>query len=545
MVVQLQRFTLGELIDQAVMRYSSKKALIYEGSVMTYEQLGRNVNHLARGLMELGVAKGDKVGIWMVDNYAWVYSYFAITKIGAIAVPINARYRIHDAKYILSHAEITALIISDLKPEVQNYVGMMYQLCPEIREFKSGPMDLKDFRRLRYVLTVGPRSHDGMLTIDRVMDMGMKVPDNDLRSRYPVEPEDIAVLQYTSGTTSFPKGCVITQDIVVRNSLACALRLEIEESGDVFCDVMPPYHVIGITFGIVPSIAYGCCRVGMDHFDPLEVFKVVEKEKCTVHSGMADMIKAKLDHPEFRKYDLTSLRKGICGDSPTVFQRVHEVLPNWKIVGLYGLSEVGGNLCTGKRSDSLETRMYTHGTPHESLEIKITDPETGKSLPRNVQGELCASGWTIMKGYYKDPEATKKTIDQDGWLHTGDRACIDQDGQLRWAGRIKDVIKVGGENVSPKEVEDYLIQHPKVQYVQAVGVSDPKLIEVVAAFVELKKGEKCTEDEIIQFCKGKIASFKIPKYVRFVESWPMSATKVQKHKLRDQLEQEFQKAKRS
>ena len=542
MVVQLQKFTLDELIDQAVLKYSSRIALIYEGSIMTYEQLGRNVNRLAKGLVKLGVSKGDKIGIWMPDNYAWVYSYFAITKIGAIAVPINARYRVHEAKYILNHAEVNVLIISDLKPWIQNYVESMYELCPGMSESKSKPLVLKDFPHLRYVLTVGPRSHDGMLTMDQAMDIGMEVTDEDLRSGCPVEPGDIAVLQYTSGTTAFPKGCVITQEIVVRNSLACALRLEIEECGDVFCDVMPPYHVIGITFAIVPSIAYGCCRIGMDHFDPLEVFQVVEKEKCTVHSGMADMIKAELDHPEFSKYDLSSLRKGICGDSPTVFKKVHEVLPNWKIIGLYGLSEVGGNLCTPRTSDSFETRM-THGTPHDGLEIKIIDPATGKSLPRNVQGELCARGWTIMKGYYKDPEATRKTIDQDGWLHTGDRACIGDDGRLRWSGRIKDVMKVGGENVSPKEVEDYLIQYPKVQYVQVVGVSDPKLIEAVAAFVELKKGEKCTEDEIIQFCKGKIASFKIPKYVRFVESWPMSATKVQKNKLREQLEQEFQKAK--
>jgi fatty-acyl-CoA synthase len=542
-----RELTLDKLIDQATAKFSSKKALIYNESTLTYAQLRHHVDNMAKGLIKLGVNKGDKVGIWMVDNPAWIYSYFAAAKARAVIVPINARYKQHEMRYVLKHGEIRTIIISDLKPEIQDYVNMIYEVSPKIRQMDGFQIHVEDLPYLRNVIVVGPRDHAGTVRIDRVIQMGAEEAlDDELRDRQKrLKPEDIAVIQYTSGTTSFPKGCILTHEIVVRNAQACALRLEIEEGKDIFYDVMPPFHVLGICFGIIPSIAYGCCRIGTDHFDPLEALKWIEREKCTVHSGMADMLKAELDHPDFNRYDLSSLRTGFCSDSPIVFKKVDHLLPNWRIFSLYGLSEVGGNLATTRRNDPVEVRIHTHGRPHDGLEVKIVDLESNSDCPIGVEGEICTRGWTVMKGYYKDPEATAKTIDQDGWLHTGDKGLIDNNGRLRWIGRIKDTIKVGGENVAPKEIEDFIILHPKVQAVQVVGVEDPMYTEVVAAFVEVEKGMTCPESEIVDFCRGRIASFKIPRYVRFVETWPMSATKVQKSKLKEQLQRELKQVKAS
>jgi fatty-acyl-CoA synthase len=418
---------------------------------------------------------------------------------------------------------------------------MVYEVCPAIKEQSGLEISVDNYPELKNIIVVGPRDHPGTIGLEQVRLLGSKeVADEELKRRQTkIRPEDLAVIQYTSGTTSFPKGCLITHEIVVRNALACALRLEIEEGRDIFLDVMPPFHVIGSCFGLLPSIAYGCCRIGVDHFDPVEALRWIDRKKCAVHSGMGMMIKAEMDHPDFNNYDLTSLRTGICAGPPSIFQQINELLPTWKIINLYGLSEVGGNLTTTRRNDPIHIAHYTQGTPHDGLKVKIVDPATNKMSMDGTSGEICAKGWSIMKGYYKNPAATAEAIDKNGWLHTGDKGRIDENNQLCFEGRIKDVIKVGGENVSPAEIEDFLMQHPNVKYIQVVGINDPKYEEVAAAFVELKEGAHCTENEIIDYCKGKIASFKIPKFVRFITAWPMSATKVQRFKLREQLEREL------
>jgi len=541
MVLQLNEPTLARLVDQATTQFSSNDALIYNDVTVTYDHLRKSVDDLAKGLMKLGIKKGDKVCIWMTDNVYWIYCYFAIAKVGAVSIPINARYRPHEVEYILKHGDASILIISDMSPEVQDYVKMVYEVCPAIKAQSGLEISVDNYPKLKNIIVVGPRDHSGTIGLEQVMQLGRKeVADDELkRCQTKIRPEDLAVIQYTSGTTSFPKGCLITHEILVRNALACALRLEIEESRDIFMDVMPPYHVLGICFGLIPSVAYGCCRIGVEHFDPLEALKWIDKKKCTVHSGMGMMLKAELDHSDFNKYDLNSLRTGIFAGPPAVFQQLRERLPNWKILNIYGLSEVGGNLTTTRRNDPIPIAQYTQGTPHDGLKVKIIDPETNKTCTDGAAGEICANGWSIMKGYYKNPAATAEAIDKEGWLHTGDKGRIDENNQLCFEGRIKDVIKVGGENVSPTEIEDFLMQHPKAKYIQVVGVNDPKYAEVAAAFVELKEGAHCTENEIIDYCKGKIASFKIPKFVRFVSEWPMSATKVQKFKLRERLEREL------
>ncbi len=541
MILQLSEPTLDRLLDHATTQFASKDALIYNDVTITYDDLRVHVDNLAKGLIKLGVKKGDKVCIWMTDNAFWIYSYFAIARLGAVIVPINARLRSHDVEYVLKHGDVSILIISDMNPDKQDYVKMVYEICPEIAEQSGFEISTGNCPNLKNVIVVGPKNHPGTVRLDRVMEMGKEnVSDDELIQRQTeIRAEDMAVIQYTSGTTSFPKGCLITHEIVVRNALACALRLEIEESGETFMDIMPPYHVLGICFGLIPSIAYGCCRIGVEHFDPLEALKWIDKKKCTVHSGMGMMIKAELDHPDFHKYDLTSLRTGIFAGLSTVLQQMKELLPNWKVLNIYGLSEVGGNVATTRRNDPTHIAHFTQGMPHKGLKVAIIDPETNRVCTDGTSGEICAKGWSIMKGYYKDPKATTEAIDKDGWLHTGDKGRIDENNQLCFEGRIKDILKVGGENVSPIELEDFLMKHPKTKYIQVVGIKDPKYDEVPAAFIELKEDVDCTENEIFDYCRGKIASFKIPKFVRFVKTWPVSATKVQKFKLKDQLEREL------
>jgi fatty-acyl-CoA synthase len=535
-------FTLVKLFDNSINRYGEHEAILYQDTRNTYSQLGQIVNNLAKCFIKLGIRKGDKIGIWMPDNEAWIYSFFAISKAGGVIIPLNARYRENDVAYVLKHAEIKIIIVGDINPDISDYAGMLNSIAPDIQ--KSDDIRISDaqFPDLSYVITVGQRRHRGMLNIDDALKMGEESGlDNELKQRADeVKPDDLCILQYTSGTTAFPKGCMIKHKVITRNSLCCGQRLELEEAKDRLFDPMPPFHVVGLTFGVIPCIASGCCRIGVDHLEPLEALKTMHQEKCTATSGNSTILLSWLDHQDFPKYDVSLLRTGIVFAPLAIVKNVRERLPDYKPINIYGLSEVGGNLTTTHRDDELEIAVNTHGKPHEGMQLKIIDPETGKTLPENSEGEICAKGWSVMEGYYKNPEETAKVIDSDGWFHTGDTGVIEEHGNLIFKGRMKDVIRVGGENVSAAEIEEFLLHNPKVKYVQVVNAPDDRLEEVVAAFIELKDGVESSQEEIIKFCKGKIASFKIPKHVRFVTEWPMSASKVQKFKLKEQITRELQ-----
>ena len=542
MPAEVSKYTLGEVLDAAAAKYAEKEAMVYGKERVTFSQLQERVNDLAKGFIKLGIKKNDKIGIWMPDNPEWIYTYFAAAKVGAVSVPINARHRAKDAQYIINHSETALLVLSDKAPEIVDYAGMMYQMSPTIGTTGGYKLSLPELPFLEYVVTVGKGNHPGMLRIDEVMKLGAdSVSDTELEERQrQVSPEDLAMLQYTSGTTAFPKGCMITHYIIVRNSLACAQRLELIEGEDRSYDPMPPFHILGICYGIIPNITYGCCRIGTEHFDPLEALKIIETEKCTVTYGFETMVIAWLDHPESSKYDLSSLRTGFLAASEELQRIIRSRLPHWKPLNIYGLSEIGGNFCASRTTDDDETRSRCHGVPHDDLLVKIVNPETGQDLLPGREGEILCKGWTVMKGYYKDPEETARAIDKESWFHSGDLGLIDKrSGELIWKGRLKDVLKVGGENVAPAEVEGFLLQQPKVKLVQVVGVPDKKYGEVAAAFIELKDSETASEQEMIDFCRGKIASFKIPRYVRFVKEWPMSATKIQRFKLKEQILKEL------
>ena len=546
MPVEVEKYTIGEVLDKAVARYAEKEAIGYgiesTKERVTYKQLQERVNNLAKGLIALGIKKGDKIGMWMPDSLEWVYMYFAAAKVGAVSVPINARHRINDAEYIINHSDSVLVVISDKAPEKVDYVDMMYSISPGIRDAEDYNLSLSEFPSLRYLVTVGKARHQGMLQIGGVMKLGAdKITDSELNEReHQVSRADLATFLYTSGTTAFPKGCVLTHEIIVRNGLACASCLELDEGQERYYDPTPPFHNLGICYGLITSLVYGCCRIGTEHFDPVEALKIMDTEKCTVTGGFDIIVMAWLEHSDFNKYDLSSLRTGYLAAPPAVQRLVRTRLPGYIPVNIYGLTEIGSNFTSTRRSDEFEVQVGCNGKPHEGLRLKIVAPKTNQEVPIGHRGEICCGGWTLMKGYYKDPATTAKTIDREGWLHTGDVGFIDdKTGYLVWEGRIKDTIKVGGENVAPAEVEGFLLQHPKVRMAQVVGIPDKRYGEVGAAFVELKEGDAASEQEIIDFCRGKIASFKIPRYVRFIEEWPRSATKVQKFKLRNQLQQEL------
>jgi fatty-acyl-CoA synthase len=541
MHINIKDNTLNEIIDTAATKYADREAIAYAEDRVTYRQLEERVNNLAKGFLELGINKGDNIGVWMTDNPHWIYSFFATAKVGATLVPVNPRFRAQDVQFVIKHSDIKLLILSDKSPEIVDYVGIMHEISPIILKSQNYHLTLPEFPLLKYLVTVGKNSHLGMLRIEDVMQSGSKrISDGLLLERQRlVMPEDLALLQYTSGTTANPRGCMVTHGSLVRNCIACSEHLQLEER-DCFYDPMPPFHLLGICFGLIPTMLCGACRFGTDHFDPLETLKVIDNEKCIATSGFETMILAWLNHSEFSKFDTSSLRTGYLAASPELQRFIRSRLPHWKPLNIYGLSEISGNFCASRITDDDETRIRCNGMPHDGLSIKIIDPTTNQDLPPGESGEILCSGWTLMKGYYKDIESTKKTIDQNGWLHTGDQGMIDKkSGELIWIGRLKDVVKVGGENVAPAEVEGLLLQNPKTKLAQVVGVPDKELSEVVAAFVELKENETSNEEEIINFCRGKVASFKIPRYVRFVKEWPMSTTKIQKFKLKEQIIREL------
>ena len=537
----MDRYVLGDVLDEAVSQFGDKEAIIYGHERVTYAQLGERVNNLAKAFLKLGINKGDKVTVWMPDCPEWVYAYFAIAKVGGTYVALNARHRTKDAQYIINHSDTVLLVTSDKIPEIVDYAGMVYQMSPQISEASDYRLSVPEFPTLRYVVAVTTRYHPGIMRFHDVMEIGKQVPDEELSERQSkVQPNDLATLQYTSGTTAFPKGCMITHRIHINNSLACARCLQLRDGEDRFYDPMPPYHGLGLCYGLIPSILHGCCRIGTEHFDAIEALMIIDGEKCTVTNGFDTMILAWFDHPDFKKYDVSSLRTGLIIAQETALRRLVEEMPYFIPINSYGLSEIGGNFTSSMPEDDLEVRIRFHGVPHEGLSLKIIDPDTGAELPAGQPGEILCGGWTLMKGYYKDPEATASTIDKEGYLHTGDRGFIDgKTGQVLWVGRLKDMLKVSGENVAPVEVENLLLEHPKVSIAQVIGVPDEKYVEVPAAFIELKDGESASEQQMIDFCRGKIASFKIPRYVRFIKEWPMSATKIKKNVLKQQLMHEL------
>ena len=524
--------TIGEIFDETVEKYPDNDALVYvEGPRYTYREFKGIVDTVAKGLMHLGVKKGDHVAVWAYNVPEWVILQFATAKIGAVLVTVNINYKAAELEYLLKQSDSRYLFLVEGFRNV-DYVETLYRIMPEAKEGCKS----EKFPFFERAVFLGKEKHPGLLNFQDIVDMGKEVSDEELRAvQDSLDCHDVVNMQYTSGTTGFPKGVMLTHYNIVNNAYWVGNYLDLGEK-DRVCIPVPFFHCFGCVIGTLNSVIHGSTMVPVEVFDAGKVLRAVHEEQCTALYGVPTMFVRELNHPDFARYDLTSLRTGVMAGAPCpieVMKRVMEEMHMTEVTICYGLTEASPVLTQTKRDDPIDKRVETVGKALPHVEIKIVDPETNEELPPNTPGELIARGYGIMKGYYKMPEATEQTV-REGWLHTKDLATMDEEGYIRILGRVDDMIIRGGENVYPREIEEFLYTHPKIKEIAVVGVPHPEYGEEVAAFVQLKEGADATEDEIRQYCLDNIARYKVPKYFFFVDEYPMTASgKIQKFKLRE------------
>jgi len=527
--------TLGQALEEIAGRFPDKSALIFKDQQISYRTLRERVQELAKGFLALGIGKNDKVSIWSGNCPEWVYTQLATALIGAILVPVNTRFRTSELEYILGQSDSTALLLMDSFLNI-DFGAMLREVCPEVRNASPGILQSARLPMLKHIIFLGDRKAPGAFSLSEILRKAESIPDEKLDSALAeVQPDDVIMLQYTSGTTAFPKGVMLTHDGVIRDGYYLGERQTLNSEDILFCP-LPFFHVGGAVISTLSVLTHGAAMAFLETYDALESLKLVHKERCTAMNGIETHFLMMYQHPDFYRYDVSSLKKGWAIGPAEVVRSVYQKMGLTQVLNIYGTSETSPNVTTTFVDDPLELRMAFHGLPHGETEVKIVNPSTGEPLPDGREGEICVRGWNVMKGYYKKPEETAKVIDPQGWLHTGDLGLIDPETRyLKFTGRFKEMLRVGGENVSAMEVESFLLTHPKVKQAQVIGVPDPRLTEVGMAFLELKEGMSATEEEILNFCKGKIANFKIPRYVTFVKEFPMTGSgKVQKFKLKEQ-----------
>ncbi|GBC76798.1 3-[(3aS,4S,7aS)-7a-methyl-1, 5-dioxo-octahydro-1H-inden-4-yl]propanoyl:CoA ligase [bacterium HR08] len=541
------RLTYGAALEHLVARSAEREVFIFHHverpgadgrsarRAYTAAEFSREVDRLARGLLALGVASGERVALWLANVPEAALAEFAVAKIGAILVPINTRFKEGELEYVLRQSEAATLITMERFGDTE-YEAIVRTLCPETSVCAPGHLRSSRLPRLKRLITLGAGA-PGMFAYTDVLALGAESRwELALRRREAeVRPDDVVLIQYTSGSTAFPKGVMLSHDQTLRNAFIMAGRAGLEESDRVL-SAMPMFHIGGSVCALLGAVTRGYVLHVMTKFDAGETLRLFEEERITAYIGIETMFLMLRDHPDFSRRDRSSLRKGWAAGSPTLLRLIAEEIGISSVCSVYGLSECSPNVCITDWRDSLEKRVGTNGRPHPGVEVEIRDPQTGERLAPGQPGEICVRGYVVMKGYYNMPEETARTIDPDGWLHTGDRGLLTEDGYLVFLGRCKDVLRVGGENVSALEVENFLLTHPAVVAAAVVGVPDPRWGEVPAAFVQLKEGELVTEDDVIAYCREHLAPFKVPRYVRFVREFPMTGSgKIQKFLLREHL----------
>lgn len=537
--------TIGDMFDQIVDHYPDRPALISreQGVRLTYRELQAQVDRCARGLIHLGVQKGHRIGIWSPNRAEWCITQFATSKIGAILVNINPAYRLQELEYALKQSGCSALILSP-NFKSSDYTQMIMDLAPELASCAPGQLKTEKLPELTAVIRMGPDSMPGMFTWDELMAMGDLVGQEQLVTRQrELEFDDPINIQYTSGTTGFPKGATLSHHNILNNGYFVA-RLQNFTHNDILCIPVPLYHCFGMVMANLGCITHGAAMVyPSEGFEPLAVLQTVQEERCTALYGVPTMFIAELEHPQFHEFDLTSLRTGVMAGSPCpveIMKRVIDQMHMREVEICYGMTETSP-VSTQTHIDSpLDKRVSTVGVIHPHLEIKIVDPATSQVVPIGETGELCTRGYSVMLGYWNNPEATAQAIDTARWMHTGDLATMDDEGYVNIVGRIKDMIIRGGENIYPREIEEFLYTHPRISDVQVIGVPDPKYGEAIMACIKIKPGEQLTEEEVMAYCQGQIAHFKMPRYIKFVDSFPMTVSgKIQKFLMRRQAVDEL------
>lgn len=534
------KITIGQLVDKMAEANAETEALVYPelGLRYTYPEFRRICDQAAKGLMKLGVKKGEHIAIWATNVPEWVITQFGSSKMGAVMVTVNTNYKTVELEYVLKQSDSTTLLVIQ-GTKSSDYISMVYELCPELYHSRPGQLKSKRLPFLKNVIFIGEERHPGMFSWSDLVDMGREVTDEELATRQAsLKPDDVINMQYTSGTTGFPKGVMLTHHNLIGNARSLAECLAFTNK-DRLCIPVPFFHCFGCVLGTMTCMVSGATMVPLTVFNPVKVLEAIEKERCTAVHGVPTMFIMELEEMEKASFDTSSLRTGIMAGSPCpieVMKKVVDKMGMREITITYGQTEASPGITMTRTDDPLELRVATVGRALPNVEVKIVDAETGREVPRGVQGELCSRGYNTMKGYYKMPEATAGAIDKDGWLHTGDLAVMDENGYCRITGRLKDMIIRGGENIYPREIEEYLYTHPKIKDVQVVGVPSEKYGEEVMAFVQLKPGQTITAQEVQDYCRNKIANYKIPRYVEVVESYPTTASgKIQKYKLREQI----------
>ena len=534
--MQLLDFTLGQILEKWAFETPDKEFIVYPDRDLrfTYKELNNRVDQLAKGLLYIGIKPGDKVGIWAKNVPDWTTLMFATAKIGAILVPINTSYKLTELKYLLNNADIHTLFLVDGSRN-SDYVEMISKLVPELKSQARGSLKSETFPELKNVAFIGPKKYRGMYNLPELMLLGSYVDDIELESvKEMIDAHDVVNMQYTSGTTGFPKGVMLSHYNILNNGFSVGECMKYSAK-DRLLVCVPLFHSLGNTLGVCGIVSHGATMVFTEEFDPLMVFAAVQKEKCTAIYGVPTMFVEELNHPMFDMFDLSSLRTGIMAGDPCSIETMDLVMKKMHIkdiISVYGLNETSPGMTATRTHNSCEVRSTTVGFELPNVEVKIINTKTGDSCEVDEQGEICCRGYNIMKGYYNDPEASARIIDNEGWLHSGDLAVKTKDGFYRITGRLTDVIIRGGENIYPREIENYLIRLEQIEVVEIVAIPSEKYGENVSAFIYLKSGESLTEEDVIDFCKGNIANFKIPKYIFFVNDFPRSANgKIQKHKL--------------
>jgi fatty-acyl-CoA synthase len=536
--------TIGDAFDEVVEKWGDRPAVVvrHQGVRWSYAEFGAAVDAFAAGLLGLGLEAGDRVGIWAPNNIEWLITQFATAKAGLILVNINPAYRKGELAYTLNKVACKALVLAD-RFKSSDYLGMLHSLAPEIADGEPGALQLKELPDLRSLVVIGDTAPDGMLRFDDIAAMAPEDASEQLARRAAAaQPDDPINIQFTSGTTGLPKGATLTHFNVLNNGYFVGQTMHFTEQ-DCLCIPVPLYHCFGMVLSVLASVLHGAKMVfPSEAFEARAVLEAVSEEKCTALHGVPTMFIAELEEPDFKSFDLSSLRTGIMAGAPCPIEVMRKVISDMNMVQVticYGMTETSPVSFQSAVDDPLEKRVATVGRVHPHVQVKIVD-ENGRVVPRGVSGELCTRGYCVMLGYWDDEKQTRESINKSGWMHTGDLAVMDEEGYCDIVGRVKDMIIRGGENIYPREIEEYLFRHPKIQEVAVFGVPDEKFGEAVACWIKLREGADMDEEEIRSYCNEQIAYYKVPKHIRIVDEFPMTVTgKIQKFVMRDQTIEEL------
>jgi len=537
-MAELLEMTIGGMMEMQARLHPGQDGLLSPlmGVRYSYRELNEICDRVARGFLAMGIKKGDHIAMWSTNYPEWVITQFASAKMGAVLVTVNTNYKKFELEYLMRQSDSTTLITMKGTKD-SDYLKYIYELCPELKTAQPGRLESKALPCLKNVIYLDEGSPEGMFHWNDILEMAEKVSQEELEAvKKTLDIHDVINMQYTSGTTGFPKGVMLTHYNLINNGKAIGDCMNLTNEDRLLIHV-PLFHCFGCVLGVMACITHGTTMILNDHFNPIHAMQVIEQERCTAVHGVPTMFIAILENQDFSKYDLSTLRTGIMAGSPCPIEFMRRAVKDMgmrEIVITYGQTESSPAITMTTTTDPLEVRVTTVGKKIPNVEAKIVDPETGKDLPPNMPGEIVSRGYHIMKGYYKMPEATKQAIDEEGWLHTGDIGTMDENGYFKVTGRLKDMIIRGGENVYPREIEEYLYTHPAVNDVQVIGVPDEKYGEEIMACIVLKQDMNPTEEEIIEFVRNGLSKFKAPRYVRFVDGFPMTASgKIQKFKMRE------------